>query len=296
MININRDSTINDLLSILEVSDGPETAAFEIVTPDMAQSWLLLNSEKNRKLRRKKVIELADEMYAGAFYPTNQGIGFTVDGDLIDGQHRLSAIVESGMPQKLLVVKGLNPFAFGAIDIGLKRQAGEITGLGTKRASALRFGVILAKSFGTSRYQHQLSVTPRELIQLNESEFGKTLERVFDFRNKRFFSSAGVLCAATVSALMSKDPDAKISEFLFIVNQNFDEMTSVGKALMKRIIADGGTMRSSQKGSEVTVEHFCSMMYVLDPSNRDKQKLHVSQNSLRYINSASEFMRRYVAT
>jgi len=76
-------------------------------TPTMAQKWLSESNPHNRKIYKNTVEAYARDMKRGMWSLNNQGIGFDEDGELIDGQHRLTAIVWSGMTVPMLVVKGL---------------------------------------------------------------------------------------------------------------------------------------------------------------------------------------------
>lgn len=55
-------------------------------------------------------------MRAGAWKITHQGIGFNVDGELVDGQHRLSAVIEADIPVTMPVTNGLPRDAQDVID------------------------------------------------------------------------------------------------------------------------------------------------------------------------------------
>ncbi len=76
------------------------------VTPAMASTWLK-NNHGNRQLRREAVTAYARDMINGVWVPTHQGIAFNDKDVLIDGQHRLHAIVLSGKTVRLMVTFGL---------------------------------------------------------------------------------------------------------------------------------------------------------------------------------------------
>jgi hypothetical protein len=90
------------------------------VTPDEAAEMLSKNT-RNRPLRPSHVRKLAREMTAGRFKLTHQGIAFNCDGTLLDGQHRLAAIVMAGTPQVLMVTTGVDSGAVMVIDEHAKR-------------------------------------------------------------------------------------------------------------------------------------------------------------------------------
>lgn len=94
------------------------------VTPELAEQWLSKNLG-NRSLRQRKVDTLASDMKSGNWRETGEAIKFDWNGRLIDGQHRLQAIIASGVNLHLLVVTGLDPATQRVIDTGTKRSAGD---------------------------------------------------------------------------------------------------------------------------------------------------------------------------
>jgi imidazolonepropionase-like amidohydrolase len=95
--------------------NGDMSFELMIVTPDMARSWLESNTG-NRSVRKQAVRRLAGVMETGGFGLTHQGIAFDDTGRLVDGQHRLMAIAESGVPATLLVCRGLPRSRVGMVD------------------------------------------------------------------------------------------------------------------------------------------------------------------------------------
>jgi hypothetical protein len=93
-----------------------------IVTPEIASKWLEGNV-RNRPIRQRRVEHYADQMKRGWWRLTHQGIAFASDGQLIDGQHRLWAIVEAGISVPMLVTYNLTKLALDAVDGGQPRDA-----------------------------------------------------------------------------------------------------------------------------------------------------------------------------
>lgn len=77
-----------------------------LVTPELAQEYLDRNTH-NRKLRKTRTEKLARDMRAGNWRETHQGIAFDESGTLLDGQHRLAAVAESGCSLRMLVTWGV---------------------------------------------------------------------------------------------------------------------------------------------------------------------------------------------
>jgi hypothetical protein len=95
-------------------------AAVISVEPATAQTWLAAN-KGNRKYRKFRAKRYADQMKAGHWRLTHQGIAFDETGTIIDGQHRLSGIVEAGVAQQMLVTWGWPSETKQVLDQGLNR-------------------------------------------------------------------------------------------------------------------------------------------------------------------------------
>lgn len=89
------------------------------ITPDMAND-LLSKNHYNRPINRVKVARMINDIKAGKFEITHQPIGIDEDGILVDGQHRLTAISESGIAVDMFVA--YNAPRSTKIDIGLARD------------------------------------------------------------------------------------------------------------------------------------------------------------------------------
>jgi hypothetical protein len=102
------------------------------VTPEIAYEALTYSEDTlQRHLRPSAVSDYANEMKAGRWVYNHQGICFDVNGGIVDGQHRLHAVVDSGVSILQNCSFGapaatLDEGAFGTVDIGRKRTAGDI--------------------------------------------------------------------------------------------------------------------------------------------------------------------------
>ena len=90
----------------------PEEYGLEITveTIDAAQAQAYLdNNAKHRPIKDKKVAEYMAEMQNGQWRLNGKTICFDRNGRLLNGQHRLSAVVRSNVPLTTVVVRGLDP-------------------------------------------------------------------------------------------------------------------------------------------------------------------------------------------
>jgi hypothetical protein len=96
--------------------------AYENITPALAAEMLRGNSN-NRKLRKDAIQHMASEMSAGRWVTTHQGIAFDDNGRLLDGQHRLHAIIKAGVSVVFSVSRGVPTDSFRVMD-GASASAG----------------------------------------------------------------------------------------------------------------------------------------------------------------------------
>lgn len=96
------------------------------IAPDLALEWLEKTNTNNRKLSQKHVDRLARDMAEGKWVLTHAGIAFGPDDTLLDGQHRLWAIVECGVAVEMFVWRGVELEAMMTIDCGKTRSMADI--------------------------------------------------------------------------------------------------------------------------------------------------------------------------
>jgi hypothetical protein len=98
----------------------------ELITPEIARQ-LLVNNKMNRAINTTRVNEYARLMSAGLWKEeTGESIKIDEDNNVLDGQHRLLAIIKSGIQLNFLIVSGLETNVFNVIDTGTSRTAADI--------------------------------------------------------------------------------------------------------------------------------------------------------------------------
>lgn len=95
-----------------------------LITPKKAMD-LLEKQHENRNISSRHVTALAESIKRGQWYTTNQGIALDGKGRLLDGEHRLRAIIEAGKSARILVVTGVMKEARPAIDRGRARTVAD---------------------------------------------------------------------------------------------------------------------------------------------------------------------------
>lgn len=96
-----------------------------MVTPEMADKWLSTMGP-NRPLRKADVERLASDISKGAWELNGETIKFLKGGTLVDGQHRLAAVIASRTAVPMEVVRGLTESAVQTIDTGRARSFSDV--------------------------------------------------------------------------------------------------------------------------------------------------------------------------
>ena len=95
----------------------------EVLSPTDCASMLEKN-EHNRPLRAVNVTYFAKQMENGKWELNGEPIIIARNGDIMDGQHRLWACIECGIPLTVYVVRGVDMDTFHTLDTGSKRSTG----------------------------------------------------------------------------------------------------------------------------------------------------------------------------
>lgn len=134
-----------------------------VVTPEMASAWLSANP-RNRKLNRQLVAQYARAIMAGDWMLNGESIKLSQSGNLLDGQHRLAAIIKAGQSLTTLVITGLPDEVMDTVDIGKRRILADTLTMDGHKPGAQIAGTInlLHNLGGSSRNMSWLKVTTVE--------------------------------------------------------------------------------------------------------------------------------------
>ena len=134
--------SLNGVLMNASMDEGIRVELMTI-PPDLAAKWLKRN-HINRPLQRRHVVHYVNAIKAGEWDDANgETIIFSDEHDLMDGQHRLTAVVEAKRTIVSLVVFGVSTKKRGSIDTGAKRQLGDYLGMHSMK-NARQLASILA--------------------------------------------------------------------------------------------------------------------------------------------------------
>lgn len=96
-----------------------------LMSPDMAKELLKTNN-KNRRPSEQHIAYLAGQMMGGAWRENGETIIIGANGMLLDGQHRIAAVILSKTSVPMMIVRGVDETTYATIDMGRKRRTSDI--------------------------------------------------------------------------------------------------------------------------------------------------------------------------
>jgi hypothetical protein len=141
------------------------------ITPELAQEWLDRGGT-NRKITRRRIEAMTAAIQRGEWQLTGEAIKLDAEGRVRDGQNRLHAIAQAGIPVQSVVARGVSEDAFDVMDTGRSRNAADVLhihGYPSQNAlAAAARGLMFIERYGrvfpTQRDSH-LYVTPVTTLQ-----------------------------------------------------------------------------------------------------------------------------------
>jgi hypothetical protein len=154
---------------LYDALDKNIVVSLETITPESATNWLRAN-QHNRPVRRRHVAFLAQEIIKGNWQVNGQPIVISEREEVLDGQHRLMAIIEAGRQIQSLVVYGIEEAAFKTIDTGAVRTGADAltlefpeASIGTMKAAST--AVVWCKRLEDGRLNNFRRVSNTETIE-----------------------------------------------------------------------------------------------------------------------------------
>lgn len=217
-----------------------------VITPQEAFKMLEKNSS-NRRLRQQTVEVYAEEMKLGKWQLNGETIKFATNGELKDGQHRLSACVLSGIPLETYVIYDNDCSIF---DYGAKRTPADILKLKDKDSpianTLIAAGVRLhlANCAGAKNYDQHQSRGKRngfiptismivDYAEINKNELIK-IEPIINKGSHSKICRKSACFLACYYASLCRVPEEILHKFFEIANTGFPDNKSQFAAIMVR--------------------------------------------------------------
>lgn len=146
-----------------------------LVTPALAAELL---KGDNRPVRQVTVKKYAEDMKNGNWSLTHQGIAIDHEGSLIDGQHRLLAVIMSGVSVYMMVAYGASKESFSVLDAGISRTCSDsfaLDGLKLKTSKLISTAIPLCFNYENEGNLHHA---------IRGGKYGNPVLVIRDFKEK----------------------------------------------------------------------------------------------------------------
>lgn len=209
----------------------------EEITPAQAKEFLARNST-NRRLRPSWVKELAGRMERGEWTVTHQGIALTPDLRLLDGQHRMHAIIATGLTIPMQVSYDCDPRTYEVIDGGIKRTAADHLSIPPMMAAVAKLlwvlpAPTLRKTCSSQQISSVLSWARPVIEEVSELAGGKSTR------------TSSVVQMPIVVHLMAGRREV-LPKFVAFKNMALEDIPPSIGTLLKQMMDGGGSRRLAQ--------------------------------------------------
>lgn len=259
------------------------------VTPEIARKLLESNYEGQRKVRKSTVEKYASDMMCGRWNTDAGGvIIISSDGRLIDGQHRLEAVIKSGATIWFYVMEDADPSAFPLIDSGVKRSVGDVIGGRNAKVKA-------AITSAASNVIDNGVTIPAALCQSVVSK-GQAVE--FYERNQDNIDKAASLCV-TIRHSVGRASSKAVGLAIFLMLDGYvDEIDYAVEDLCSTVPADSRVsafkamwMRGIVNGKMDARRQFAFIVKLVDAIANDKP-LNKFSNTVETVDKMSRTFRK----
>lgn len=237
-----------------------------MIDPSLAAALLAKNAQHNRPIRKTTVASYAEQMQAGQWKLTHQGVAFDVNDVLIDGQHRLAAIVKANVIVPMMVTINAPALSFESLDCGIKRTVADRLVMDRKLVSVLTCAILIARD------RHE-RVSEHEIRELSGTRFGQFARAICESNqsNVRVFSAAAVAVAATVNCVEGQDLDWVIEQRRILIADRYEDPKTRVLEYFRRRFKDSRVVNNHTSNMELVA---CALpVFNKAPWNQTKMQL-----------------------
>ena len=176
-----------------------------LITPELAKN-ILENNNINRKVVKANLSFLTREMKDGRFVYNGESIIISSLNNLMDGQHRLMAIIASGKSIYMNLVQGVEEIAMATIDTGATRTAGSVFSIANVSSSNNMASMVkrIMEKIDTERITDSsgtIKLSNQELLDFYNNDSERLLS-MFGFCNNLYQTNIKFSTPALLSAYL----------------------------------------------------------------------------------------------
>jgi len=235
----------------------------ETITPEVASVILDRCNHGNRRLRQGVVEKYAKMMKSGDWHLSPEAIVISNTGRLLNGQHRLSAVVKAGRAVRFVTIRGPGDDVFAVLDRGAVRTTADAL-MAEKKATEVARLIVAASGGAASQ------VTDME-VKIALDKISATHEMMLNHCNTTavLFSSTAFRLACVARIMQGHDKEYLLSLYRNLVLANIDDLPPIGRALVKLHL---NTKVRSTGGGPVQISNLGLAWSVFDPAKRMNER------------------------
>ena len=216
-----------------------------LMTPEQAQQIIEKNTH-NRKVRKSRVAKYALAMRHGGWKLSHECVAISPDNTIVDGQHRLLAVIEAGVPVWMTVAFDVPMDVQEVIDDGAPRSMADALTLGTSID-----GVVDSNTAAIARVVLQFNFRSKAPSRLETIDIMKHCGRQIAFARTlmngpftKGIATAPVAGAIAVAAF--HEAEERLAEFIGILHNAglHDTAGDAGAHRLYYTLANAGTGRT----------------------------------------------------
>lgn len=266
---------MKDTQSMAEYLNSTVSTQWEEITPFSAQEMLNHNTNNYRAISSRVVAKYADDIQQGSWEATGDTIVFSKNGTLLNGQHRLTAVIKANMPIVSLVVRGVPDSQI--FDIGRKRNTKQI--LNAEGYTYANATIISALNVLINGFDWRTPATIGEIREALKAQNELLIESYELAANNGHacITRKASVTAATYCVLKMKLSEAnKIQQIYKIANSGFaieGLNSSPGLALRMSLqeMADGKWAAEARRGAfDMTIQAILDYQHGVERKNKYK--------------------------
>ena len=252
-----------------EVKKAPRSKEIEqrvlTVTPEHAEKWLEMNTG-NRRIRLSHVRHLAKQMEMGRWMLSPEPIVFSPQR-LLDGQHRLSAVLMSGCTIEASVALVQNEDVFRVLDQGVNRNNSDLTGIPSTVLQPLQW--LMKQGVSTLRSSKIVIDDIERIKDENIFTLSNRINDVIKPKDRRFKSAP--FRASYIMAVDLKMCDLETADRIYtdLSHMNMTEWSR----MMQNIFHRFETTKVHGAVNSLRNEFFMAGMYLFSEANSKKTKI-----------------------
>lgn len=252
----------------------------------MAAKFLLKN-EGNRKLREQHAAGLARAIESGKYQLTHQAAAITKKGRLIDGQHRMRAVILANKPVEMYIAYDVPDDTFAVLDAGMPRKMHERLQSDPKQTSlCTALFRIMARNGKAQEYEIEMML---EIFSNSLSKWSQ-IPRLSGLKGFTGFHNAAVVLRIAM-AISKKDAD-EVNRITWILDRitkgDLVGAPPIIHAFYKQMIE--GVSNPDLSVSPMT-DQFCRSWIAFNRENEGTNRLQIGDHAIHVRDARHEFKR-----